>query len=203
MAKATRAPGGGRKPKGEFAGKSAAFSTRITQELRAALDKESEATGKSISQIVERRLRESYDKPKIQRELADKRIKAMALMTARLATSVESATGKKWNEDRFTCEALMSALATALSRIMPAGEIAVPDLVRERMQSLEARLKKPGALELMLSPEGLGASYGNTLFEMLLAWRAAPPLADEADDIYHLVPFIRQALKVEVEGMES
>ncbi|RWI90534.1 MAG: hypothetical protein EOR22_23615 [Mesorhizobium sp.] len=203
MAKATRAPGGGRKPKGEFAGKSAAFSTRITQELRAALDKESEATGKSISQIVERRLRESYDKTRAQRELADQRIRAMALMTARLATSVEAATGKKWNEDRFTAEALSSAISTALSRIMPEGEIVVPDAIRDRMQSHEARLKKPGVFEFMLSPEGLGASYGDSFFEMLLAWKAAPPIGDEVDDIYHLVPFIRQALKVDVEGMGS
>ncbi|MER9840158.1 hypothetical protein NKJ59_02710 [Mesorhizobium australicum] len=204
MTKAKRAPGGGRKPQGEFTGKSAAFSTRITPDLREALEKEAATTGKSMSQIVERRLRESFDKPRMQRELSDKRVKAFALMSARLASSIETATGKKWNEDRFTGEALKIAIATVMSRIAPEGEIVVPDAIHKQREKLESDLKKPGAFEFMLAPENLGASYGGTLFEMLLAWRGAPALGDElAEDIHHLVPFIRQALDVEVEGMKN
>jgi hypothetical protein len=204
MAKITRAAGGGRKPKGEFAGKSAAFSTRITQELRDSLEKEAQASGKSMSQIVERRLRESFDKPRAQRELADKRVKATALMVARLTSSIESATGKKWNEDRFTSDALKSAISTAMSRVAPADEPVAPQSIRDQMKRLEVDLKKPGAFESMLVPESLGASYGWTLFEMMLAWRGPPPEGTEhADDIHYLVPFIRNELKVEVEGLKE
>src|SRR5262249_51311773 len=57
-----RRPGGGRKPKGVFAGKREWFSTRITPETRAALEQEVAAKpGQSISQVAERLLVHGLD----------------------------------------------------------------------------------------------------------------------------------------------
>jgi hypothetical protein len=50
----------GRKPKGEYSGKSLVFSTRISPELRGALEKAAKSSGRSLSQEVEHRLRRSF-----------------------------------------------------------------------------------------------------------------------------------------------
>src|SRR4030088_3168484 len=55
-----RRPGAGRKPSGGFAGNSAWLSTRITPEGRASRDGAPAANGQSLSQEIERRLRESF-----------------------------------------------------------------------------------------------------------------------------------------------
>src|SRR5262245_39915466 len=54
-----RAAGGGRKPKGHIKGKFATFSTRITPETRAALEREAARNGRSLSQESELRLQET------------------------------------------------------------------------------------------------------------------------------------------------
>ncbi|MGI9169207.1 MAG: hypothetical protein ACR2FH_03405, partial [Caulobacteraceae bacterium] len=48
----------GRPPKGPMSGKGANFATRITAKMRAALDDEAEATGRSVSQVAEMWLEE-------------------------------------------------------------------------------------------------------------------------------------------------
>jgi hypothetical protein len=56
-ARRKRAPGAGRKPKGEFTGKSATITTRIRPDTRDALEKVARANRRSLSQEVEFRLR--------------------------------------------------------------------------------------------------------------------------------------------------
>ena len=51
----------GRKPKGEYSGKSAVFSTRIRPDTRDALWQAAKASGRTLSQEVEFRLRRSID----------------------------------------------------------------------------------------------------------------------------------------------
>lgn len=55
-----RAPGGGRKPKGEIAGKSALLSTRIRPDTRAMLKRAAKEAGRSVSQEAELRLIRSF-----------------------------------------------------------------------------------------------------------------------------------------------
>jgi hypothetical protein len=50
----------GRKPKGEYSGKSLVFSTRITPQLRKALEKAANSSGRSVSQEVEHRLSRTF-----------------------------------------------------------------------------------------------------------------------------------------------
>jgi hypothetical protein len=50
----------GRKPRGEYSGKSLVFSTRISPELRGAMEKAAKSSGRSLSQEVEHRLRRSF-----------------------------------------------------------------------------------------------------------------------------------------------
>jgi hypothetical protein len=50
----------GPKPKGEYAGKSSVFSTRITPQLRKAIEKAAKSSGRSVSQEVEHRLSRTF-----------------------------------------------------------------------------------------------------------------------------------------------
>ncbi len=58
-----RAPGGGRKPKGPFKGKSAAITTRVMPATRSALQREATRNGLSLSQEIELRLVHSLRGP--------------------------------------------------------------------------------------------------------------------------------------------
>lgn len=161
-----RAPGGGRKPKGEIKGKSSAFSTRITPELRAKLDAESERTGKSISQIVERRLLDSFDRPRrSEAVLGADHIKALAYCFARLAIHIEAATGKRWCEDQFTYEALQTGIAVLFDVFNRRGEVALP----ERMTEMMERRQRVGKTdeELLTSGSGFGVHMGFQLSNAL------------------------------------
>ncbi|MER8744198.1 hypothetical protein NKH54_14050 [Mesorhizobium sp. M1004] len=180
MAKTTRAAGGGRKPKGEFAGKSSAFSTRITPDLRADLDAESASTGKSISQIVERRLRESYDEPKrMQRILGPDHVRALSYLVAHLAMEVEKQTRLEWHQDRFTFNAIVSAIHTAMSLFQAdQGAEAVPAAIDEHIANVAERLQKPKMLEMlgfMRNSEEFGISVGQRLEDVP---NVPPPLGD-------------------------
>ncbi|MBY5530542.1 hypothetical protein [Rhizobium leguminosarum] len=159
-----REPGAGRKPKGEFSGKSAAFSTRITPELRAALEKESKETGKSLSQIVERRLRDSFDHPeRWKRALGDKHVRALAYAVAKIATDLEIRTGRHWHKDAFTGSALKAALNIAIHYFGSWGEVRVPDRLEEQAARMQAA--SPGADfgKFMKDPADYGAHRASEL----------------------------------------
>ncbi|MGR9204121.1 hypothetical protein ACU8OG_09290 [Rhizobium leguminosarum] len=157
-----RGPGAGRKPKGEFSGKSAAFSTRITPELRAALEKESKETGKSLSQIVERRLRDSFDHPeRWKRALGAEHVRALAYAVAKIVTDLEIRTGRHWHKDAFTGSALKAALNIAIHYFGSWGEVCVPDRLEEQAARMQAA--SPGADfgKFMKDPADYGAHRAN------------------------------------------
>src|SRR5436190_23773277 len=87
-----RAPGAGRKPRGEFKGKSATLTTRITPETRAAMERAAQKCGSSLSQEVERRLNDSVLNDRNRRSDVRALVEAIAIVTEK----VEIATGKNW-----------------------------------------------------------------------------------------------------------
>jgi hypothetical protein len=58
MKKRKRAFGGGRKPLGEFKGKTTTLTTRITPQTKAALERRAKQHGRSLSQEIEACLNE-------------------------------------------------------------------------------------------------------------------------------------------------
>lgn len=157
-----REPGAGRKPNGEFSGKSAVFSTRITPELRAALEKESKETGKSLSQIVERRLRDSFDHPKRwEHALGAKHIRSLAYMVAKIAGDVEARTGRHWHKDAFTGSALKAALNIAIHYFGSWGEVHVPDRLEELAARIQAASPSANFANFLKDPADYGAYRAN------------------------------------------
>src|SRR5262245_38676366 len=145
-----RAPGAGRKPQGEFAGKSAAFSTRITPETRRALDEavRSHRPRISLSQHVEYLLTTAMQKPS-----GKPRNYALACAIALLAENIERGAETDWRADPFTGQALRYAVETLLFQYAatPEGTPAIPPAIEEA-----AARMPPEFAERFRTPAGFG-----------------------------------------------
>jgi len=131
-----RAPGGGRKPKGPFAKKTASLTTRITGATRLALEAAARESGRSLSQEVERRLDDSLSKPTLSG--SGRRNQAMGASIAMLAERLEGWTGHTWREDSFTAQALIAAARALMMNFMPPlnDEPTIPERLAVRASQL-------------------------------------------------------------------
>jgi hypothetical protein len=157
-----RAPGAGRKPRGEYRGKSATLATRIRPDTRAALDRAARENKRSLSQEVEYRLRHSIGSD--DRKKRGKHIRALGEAVMLVAQFVERATEKRWNEDAFTGEALRRGVEFLISHCAPRGTPVTPKSVEE------AVAKRPGAGEAYLSASGLGETEAGRLITLIETW---------------------------------
>jgi hypothetical protein len=158
-----RAPGGGRKPQGEFRGKAATLTTRITTETRQALDRAARKSRRSLSQEVERRLIDS-----IQKDLSrDRHIRALGATFMLMVQGVERSTGHRWCDDAFTAEALRHGLNFLISHFGPDGTPTLPKRLKE------AAAKLPPALaQHYREPTEIGLSEAGIVITLIERWRA-------------------------------
>jgi hypothetical protein len=181
----TRAAGGGRKPQGEFRGKSATFTTRIRPETRTALADAAKKSGRSLSQEVEIRLRHS-----VAGEGARARhIRALGDLAKLAAEEIERLTGARWLTDQFTAEAVRHAVDQVLAHFgaQPNAERTIP----ARIEQMAAAM--PGeAGEVYRRPVSLGLMEALRLIALI---ESAPqldskgklnaPLPNEWDDPFN------------------
>ncbi len=147
-----RAAGGGRKPQGDIAGKSAVFATRITPETRRWLEAQAKKGDKkrkfSLSEVAERALRGEMHRASD----AQQHNRALAQGIARLAESIERDTGKSWLHDPFTGQALRYAIEALVFHFAPPPEqvSTVPPAVAEAsgkmLPEIAARYRTPAGL---------------------------------------------------------
>jgi hypothetical protein len=161
-----RARGGGRKPQGEFAGKLATFSTRITAETRRALDEAARRSGRSLSQHVEYLLRRALQKP-----TGEPHDLALAQAVALLAAYVERDAGERWLDDPFTGMALLHAVEAFLLRLTPVAE--GPPAVPAAVENAAARMPPAFAAEFR-TPSGFGHMLAHHLSREIEAAGASP-----------------------------
>jgi hypothetical protein len=169
MKKRKRAPGGGRKPRGEYANRRASFTMRMSQELRNRLDRECGQSGRVLSQEVEHRLQESFAWPiKMQKEWGPPHIMALARLVVQVARAVEGAVGASfnathdglaWHRNRFTHAALTVALNAVLEHFKPGGKLSVPKAVKASAARF-ARVDPDRSAEHYRRPETVGLSCG-------------------------------------------
>jgi hypothetical protein len=159
-----RAPGGGRKPQGPFRGKAAALTTRITNELRHALDREAEKYDRSLSQEVERRLRDS-----IQKDLSrdqQPHIRALGEAFMLMVQNVERRTGQRWFDDAFAAESIRSGLNFLISHFGKSGTPTLPQKLKDAAANLPPEL----ALHYV-EPVQIGLSEAGAVISLLEQWR--------------------------------
>jgi len=153
-----RAPGAGRKPRGEFKGKSATLTTRITPETRAAMERAAQKSHLSLSQEVERRLVDSVRKDR--NRSSD--VRALAEAVAIVAEKVEIATGKHWLQDAFTGEALRRGIEVLVRHFAPHGAQVIPPKVEEA-----ATRALPEASERDCNPTRIGENEAFKVITMI------------------------------------
>jgi hypothetical protein len=156
MQKRKRAPGAGRKPQGEFSGKAAKLTMRITCATRKELEVYSKESGLSLSQGAEHHLRLSLSRVRIRDH-----VQALAEIITLLAERIESQTTKKWNEDVFTSEALRRGIEFLLSHFGPRGTPVTPVNVKEAAAQMVGDAGKA-----YRSPVGLGETEAG----QVMAW---------------------------------
>jgi hypothetical protein len=179
-----RARGAGRKPKGEFAGKTSTFTTRILPETRHALERAAKQSERSLSQQVEWLLRAALKKPSPEQV----RNQALAHIVATLAADVEKATGRSWQEDAFTSRAVGLATDTILFHFGPAKADGGEPVVPERVESSVARMP-PDFAARYRTPAGLGQTIAFAVIsEIESAARSNTRMNDEWTATYQFVP---------------
>jgi hypothetical protein len=164
-----RAPGAGRKPRGDFKKKIATFTTRITHETRSALEHGARETGRSLSQHVESIIRAAIHKPSD----AQRRNQALARAIVLVAENLERDTGQPWNEDAFTGQALRYATEALLFHYAPtrSDPLTVPPAVEAMANTMPRDFA-----ERYRTPAGIGhlAAFG-VICEINSALESRPP----------------------------
>lgn len=111
--------GKGPRPKGEYAGKSSVFSTRIRPDLRKSLERATKTSGRSLSQEVEHRLRRSFvEDDKIADAFGDRRTyRVMRLMSDAIYLSQKN--DENWLDDPFRFRVALAAMRSVVEAIEP------------------------------------------------------------------------------------
>jgi TraY domain len=159
-----RAPGAGRKPRGEFKGKTATLTTRITPETRAALERAAEKTNRSLSQEVEHRL--DYSIRRDYEHNRNRHIRGLAEAIAILTHWVERATQKRWIDDPFTAEALRRGIEFLVFHFGAPGTPEVPAEVPASVKDAAARVPLQ-ARDQSMTPAGVGHAEAGGLISWI------------------------------------
>lgn len=125
--KRKRAPGGGRKPKGEFAGLASPLSIRMPAEMRAQLEAAARRSGRSLSQELLTRLDGSMNKDR--NKAVDPAMRALCFLMSSLAYLVHW-NMPNWRSDKFLFRAIKIAIGNLLDALEPGGEMKLPDFWR-------------------------------------------------------------------------
>lgn len=122
----------GRPPKGTPGGKTAAFSTRITPELRAKLQAASASNSLSLSEEIERRLWRTFhldeDYERMFAGFGGRQNYAVCRLFAELMTQLSEATGKRWTDDTWTFDQVKEGILRLLRQWRPEGDPVKPAL---------------------------------------------------------------------------
>lgn len=115
-------------PKGEYAGKSSVFSTRIRPDLRKELEKAARQSGRSLSQEVEHRLRSSFvEDNQIADLFGDRRTyRLMRMMADAIHTAEEITAMGPWLETLTAFKIAKGAAIGVLERVAPKDDSPFP-----------------------------------------------------------------------------
>jgi hypothetical protein len=122
--KEARMPRKGKAPAGEIAGKGAQFSTRISQDLRIALEDAAAKSGRSLSQEFETRLRGSFaETPRVDSAtdaIVGSGILGIVVSQLKNLDAKDPATAR-WHNDPYCWRQAVAAATTILNLYRPAG----------------------------------------------------------------------------------
>ena len=183
MQKHKRAPGAGRKPKGNFSRLSSVLTVRMPDQMRkrlAAAAKKRPAGGWSVSQELLHRVQRSFD-----RERDERRDPATRALCYLLAEVISMATtvlpNRDWRSDPFVFRSISLAFTQLLAALEPEGDIQPPPLEDEPFSGWHGDFgpagKTPegtGGMIYQLMMLWLGGKTKPELYRMMVKWGTAP-----------------------------
>lgn len=120
----------GPKPDPERGAKSAVFSTRITQDLRKALEEDTRRHSRSLSWVIQDRLERSFRddsrRDAVEQAFCGAESYAAFRVLAMVLRSVEFTTGRRWLDDPYTFDLAQRAFGIALEVLRPPGKAERP-----------------------------------------------------------------------------
>jgi hypothetical protein len=160
MGKRKRAPGGGRKPQGEYSGLTVPFSVRMPATMRAELKKAAKKSGRKDGQELLRRLQNSFNENR--KKSRDPALQAICYLIAELAEGVTNPAPMHvanmrplWRSDPFLFRAFKLAVGKLLDALEPAGEIKSP-VILEITDKVAVHLTTPKFIrDAYQTPEAL------------------------------------------------
>ena len=101
----------------------------MTTELKGRLESEARANEHSLTQELETRLRDSFEKhDKMTREFAeDRETLGLLRLIGQTVGMVQAETGQTWIKDRYTFDQVRRAVPAVLDSFKPSGESRLPD----------------------------------------------------------------------------
>jgi Arc-like DNA binding domain len=156
MKKRKRAPGGGRKPEGEFRSLTVVKSMRMPPDLYDRLERTRQARGRSFNQELLNRLKESFDYDRIRS--GDRSLRAFCFLFSELAQVIclNPEQAPDWRSDPWPFQAFKLAVAKLLDRFQPVGEMKLPKWWRFARESPSAVLSTKEEIERITeSPEAM------------------------------------------------
>ena len=115
----------GRKPKGEYVGKTEVFSTRLRPDTKAAIVAAAAKSGRSMSQEVEHRLRRSFDEDRdlIERFGGRQNYAMLRLIGSCLDVNVNpNDLDSSWLDDPYVFEQTVKSVVSVLGAFRPPGD---------------------------------------------------------------------------------
>jgi hypothetical protein len=195
MARGGKRTGAGRKAV-HGKGKVANFSTRITPELREALERQAKRSGHSLSQEVERRLTDSLQAPKRDKEVwGEDRNLGLAHLINRTAQIIEAHTGESWITNDYTFQALRAAVEQ-LFRILEV-EIEPPGRntdLPEKIEQIPNSLNSQGCIHSK-TPEQSGQFFANAIWTNVMILEM-PDLTRSTNDTFRVLAKLRHRLRI-------
>jgi hypothetical protein len=182
MKKRKRAPGGGRKPKGEFASLAANLTVRMPNEMRTQLDRAAGKSGRSLAQELLWRLRLSFQRDsEKEREPAMRALCFIIAETARQIEGVHLTSGEKeaslyhWRTDPFFYKAFRLAVGMILDALSPPGELVKPGITpKDQVPEDEDRPAVDRWLKSYETPDARAAYVADAVLNSL---RTAPAMS--------------------------
>lgn len=113
----------GRKPKGEYSDKAATIATRVTAELRSQLDIAAKENGRSLSQEIEDRLRQSFAEKTAREAFGDPKAYAFFRMLHAAVDELQylQEPGPSWLDDATRYDEAARTLRNMAVHLRPPG----------------------------------------------------------------------------------
>jgi hypothetical protein len=166
--KRKRAPGGGRKPKGEFSQLTSSLTIRIPEDMRKQLESEAASKDQSVAQVLLWHLRRSFNRDR-ERE-RNSATRAFCFLISVLADKIRWAVGaptEEWQNNPFVFRSFKIGVAKLLDAFEPKGKIRPPpmDWFAKRKEKFE---------------KYYGLAFGKNFKKKAETWKSPTRVANEA-----------------------